>query len=131
LDTLHLRQRRAAPTDDPICIAGSGHEAIDDIGGTFGFERLKKIYNKEKRAAYEKETVWRYENTHFGDLLGPGNGRERVWDKDAINEKSIELKTQSSRRSSVSDLQGSSSSEMADLTDKMHRYSDEGLIANI
>jgi hypothetical protein len=111
---------RAELTEDPIYIARSGHEAIDDIGGTFGFERLKKIYNKEKRTAYEKETVWTYGNIYFGDALGPRNGRERVWDEDAIKEKLIELKTLTSRRSSVSDFQSLSSSEVADLTEKMH-----------
>jgi hypothetical protein len=39
---------------------------------------LKKIYNKEKRTAYEKEAVWRYENINVGDVLGLGNIRERV-----------------------------------------------------
>jgi hypothetical protein len=81
---------------------------------------LKKIYNKEKRTAYEKETVWTYGNIYFGDALGPRNGRERVWDEDAIKEKLIELKTLTSRRSSVSDFQSLSSSELADLTEKMH-----------
>jgi hypothetical protein len=117
------------PTEDPTCIAGSGHEAIDDIRGTFGFERLKKIYN-EKRTAYEKETVWNYENIHFGNVLGLGNGRERVWDKDDINEKLIGLKTLSSRRSSVSGPPSLSSSDMAAITDQMHRNSDESYAAH-
>jgi hypothetical protein len=89
---------RAEPAEGPICTVGSGREAIDDIGGTFGFERLKKMYNKEKRTAYEKKTVWRYENIYFGDVLGLGNSRERVWDKDDINDKLIELKTRSAKK---------------------------------
>jgi len=118
---------RAEPTEYPVCVAGTGHAAGEDIGGSDCWEALKETYNKQGRlTAEEKETIWRYENIcGNGDPLGLANGRERVWDRDLVNERLRELRD-SEDEDSEDEESMSGEERMADWA----RLSEEAMVDN-
>ncbi|TVY62928.1 Zinc finger MYND domain-containing protein [Lachnellula suecica] len=70
------------------CLGGEGHGVAEDAGSIKGWLDLREAYRtdtpnreqKEKRAWFEKQAS-------NSDSKGLGNGRDEMWDQDAINAK--------------------------------------------
>lgn len=65
---------------------GEGHGVAEDVGSVDGWENLKKAYRSTNPNDEQQYRMEWYEHSAFNcDPEGLGNGRDRIWDKDAIN----------------------------------------------
>ncbi|KAG7286825.1 hypothetical protein NEMBOFW57_009142 [Staphylotrichum longicolle] len=79
---------RAEPTDDFVCLSGTGHPVAEDVGGCHGWNELKDAYRtqqpsreqREKREWFEKEAV-------NGDPEGLAGDRVNAWDMNQVNQR--------------------------------------------
>lgn len=77
---------RGKSEDSWECLAGEGHECVEDAGGPRGWQELKKIYKTTTPTKDEKERMhWFEKQASNADYRGLKDGREYVWDRDAVN----------------------------------------------
>ncbi|KAI0456668.1 MM3350-like domain-containing protein [Xylaria acuta] len=84
----HLEiKSREDPTNDFVCLDGSGHPIAEDCGGAHGWQDIKAAYRasdpitakqREKRKWFEREASNR-------DPRGLAGGRVNAFDKDKVN----------------------------------------------
>lgn len=83
---------RADPTDRFICLSGSGHPVAEDVGGTTGWEDLKKAYRTEKPTAEQRERCkWFEKFASNADPKSLAGNYVHDWDKDEVNKGLEEL----------------------------------------
>ncbi|KAH8674598.1 MM3350-like domain-containing protein [Tricladium varicosporioides] len=77
---------RAEGTSRFQCLNGEGHGVAEDVGGVHGWLELRKAYNASKPTKWQEERKLWYETEAFNkDVEGLESGRDRFWDRDAIN----------------------------------------------
>ncbi|KUJ09650.1 uncharacterized protein LY89DRAFT_740729 [Mollisia scopiformis] len=78
---------RVLATTKFVCTEGEGHGVLEDIGNIRGWLNLKEAFKVIHPTKDQKEKMkWAKSGASNADPEGLGNGRDRFWDKDDINE---------------------------------------------
>ncbi len=79
--------RRTDATSKFKCLNGTGHGVAEDVVQD-GWAELKQAYRAEKPTTKQREKMqWYEQQASNGDPQGVGNGREHVFDKQAVDRK--------------------------------------------
>ncbi|KAE8446410.1 hypothetical protein EG329_012015 [Mollisiaceae sp. DMI_Dod_QoI] len=77
---------RAPATGNFVCTDGEGHGVAEDVGSPSGWLKLREAYKAARPTGDQKELMrWFEAQASNADSKGLKNGRDRIWDKDAIN----------------------------------------------
>ncbi|EFX04803.1 hypothetical protein CMQ_1731 [Grosmannia clavigera kw1407] len=77
---------RADPTDDFVCLGGSGHGVAEDVGSFRGWEQLKENYRTTNPSKEQRERRSWYESmSSNSDPSGLSGDRVHYWDCDRVN----------------------------------------------
>jgi hypothetical protein len=79
---------RATATEVFLCTGGEGHGVAEDVGSYRGWQNLKKAYRTQRPTKEQKDKMrWFETQASNADPQGLANGRDRFFDRDAVNFK--------------------------------------------
>jgi hypothetical protein len=77
---------KAPATNKFVCMEGVGHGVLEDVGSVKGWLKLRQAYQATSPTQEQRGKMrWAESRASNADPRGLGDGRDRFWDKDAIN----------------------------------------------